>query len=166
MSTFDFVPYMQNVATTLKELQHSDTDKHFHKVGSLAAMDELLTSSNQVNGYQLVVVDKKSGRLDDTSRSDNLLDRNFNTFFVVKTAGHGNYADRHNVIDGCMLIVKKILSKMFYDKRNSSEGLRDLDRSSFYYDTIGPFGQNFHGIMVSFSMISSPGIQFNTDDWI
>ena len=51
------------------------------------------------------------------------------------------------------------------DKRNNENGLLDLDRSSIYYDTIGPIGQNYYGIMVSFSLISMPGIKYNADDW-
>lgn len=165
MAAFNFIPYMKSIAVSLKELQHTDNDKHFHRIQSLPGMEELLSNTNFITGYQLLVLDRKSGRLDDSSRSDNLLDRKFNTFYVVKAVEQGNYEQLHTTLDACETIVRKILSKMFYDKRNNTNGLYNLNRSSVYYDAIGPFGQNFFGIMVSFSLLNAAGIIYNEDDW-
>ena len=165
MAAFNFIPYMKSIAVSLKELQHTDNDKHFHRIQSLPGMEELLSNTNFITGYQLLVLDRKSGRLDDSSRSDNLLDRKFNTFYVVKSVEQGNFDARQTAIEGCETIVRKILSKLFKDKWDNTAGLHDLDRSSVTYDTIGPFGQNFFGLMVTFSLLNTAGISYDTDDW-
>ena len=89
MARFDFITYMREIAVNLKELQHTDDDKHFHRVGSLAGMEELLANSNTISGYQLIVKTSQSGRMDDASLSDNLLDRRFFTFYLLKSVEHG-----------------------------------------------------------------------------
>jgi len=162
--TFEFVPYMKSLAVSLKELLHTEEKPHFNRVTSLAALEELLANSRKIEGAQLVVLDKISGRLDDTSNTDNLLDRRVFTFYVFKNVLHGDYDAHETAIRDCLSIARKIESRMFYDKRQGLNGLRLLDRS-FYYDTIGPFAQGYFGVMVNFSLTDAAGIVYSPDDW-
>lgn len=161
---FDFVNYMKNIAVSLKELKHTEDDKHFQRVGSLGNLEEFLANSRMIAGYQLVVLDKISGRLDDTSNSDNLLDHRVFTFYIFKNVPHGDFDSHQTEVEECLTIARKIESKMFKDKREGNSGLNLLDRN-FYYDTIGPFAQNWYGTMVNFSLKDSAGIVYNPDDW-
>jgi hypothetical protein len=166
MAKFDFLTYMKQVAENLIELQHSENDRHFHRIESLGGLEELLQNLNFISGYQMLVIDRSSISLDDTSRSDNLIDRAFYTFFILKHAGLNNFDEIEQVKKGCRTTAEKILSKMFYDKRLSRNGLLNLDRSSVFYDTHGPIGNNFFGIMCTFAVADASDIAFNQNDWI
>ena len=162
--TFDFIPYMRNIAVSLKELSHTDTDKHFQRVTSLAALEEFLANSRSINGFQLVAVDKISGRLNDDSHSDNLMDRRMFSFYLFKNVRHGHFDEHENAIKECKAVVNKIESRMFYDKNTAANGLQNLNRS-FYYDSIGPFAQGWYGLMVTFTVADAAGITYNPNDW-
>lgn len=165
MVTFDFITYFRNVASSLKDILHTTDDKHFHRVSSLSEMEEFLAASRSNSEFQLVVLDKISGRLDDGSQSDNLLDRRFHTFYIFKNAEHGNFDEAEQVKKDCETIARKIMSKMFKDKRESANGLLNLNRSSFYYDTVGPIAQGYFGVMCNFSLLDAAGIIYNAADW-
>ena len=162
--SFDFVNYMKNIATSLKELLDTEEHKHFNRITSLLGLEEFLSNSHIVEGYQLLVLDKINGRLADNSNSDNLLDRRLFTFYIFKNVQHYNFDQHQTAIQGCLSVAKKIESKMLKDKRDAANGLQYLDRS-FYYDTIGPFAQGWHGIMINFSVLDNAGIIYNPDDW-
>ena len=166
MSTFDFIPYMRTLATNLKELRHTTTDTHFTRIMSLAEMEEFLASSRSLTGAQLVVLDKPSGRLDDSSQSDNLIDRRFFTYYVLKKVANADYDEAETVKKAAESIARKIMSRMFRDKRANTNGLLDLQRSSFYYDAIGPIAHGYFGVMVSFSIYNSARIVYTANDWL
>ncbi len=165
MATFDFIPYFRNVATSLKEILHTANNKKFHRVSALDEMEEFLANSRSNNGFNLIVQDKISGRLDDGSASDNLIDRRFFTFYILKKVENANYDEAETIRKESQVIARKIMSKLFIDKRNRESGLLNLDRSSFYYDTIGPIAHGYFGIMCSFSLYNPAGIIYNSDDW-
>ena len=166
MAYSNIVFQFSQIAKSLKELAHTEEHHAFSRVGSLRDMDEFLSQLNFITGAQLVFVDSDSGRLDDSSKSDNLMDKSFYTFCVLKKVSSGDYDESQSVKADCRLIVKKILSKLFYFKRHRSNGFGDLERSSIYYDAVGPIAQGYYGTMVSFNINAPAGIIFNNDDWI
>jgi len=163
---FNFITYMRQVAISLKELQHTTQDKHFHRVGSLADLEEFLSNLRIIQGYQLVALDKISGRLDDSSHSDNLLDKRVYTFYLFTQVNYGDFDTHETAIEACLTVTRKIISKMFADKTAGANGLSLLNRSSIYYDTIGPFATGWYGVMCNFSLSDSAGIIYNASDWI
>lgn len=166
MTTFNFIDYMLDIAVRLKELQHTETDKHFSRVSSIVGLEEYLSNMSFNTGWQLVVVDTRSGRFDDGSYSDNLMDNQLYTFYLVKSIDTNDFDAREDLIKDCEAIVRKILSKMFYDKRERLNGLLDLQRSSISYDTIGPIGNECHGLMVFFTVLDASDISYSATDWL
>ncbi len=43
--------------------------------------------------------------------------------------------------------------------------MQNLERSSISYDTIGPIGNQCHGIMVHFTIKNFPDIVYSPGDW-
>lgn len=164
MEHFAFISYMKNVAEKLKELKHTESDKHFQRASSMMKMEEFLANTSHSNGFQLVVIAHESGKYIDKN-SDNLLDQPFYSFYVVKTVEQGNYDAKDQVITDCKTVAKKILSKMFKDKRESQNGLNYLDRGSIAYAQAGPFAQNWFGISYSFTLLDPSDIVYNASDW-
>ncbi|MBC8488858.1 MAG: hypothetical protein H8D45_22780 [Bacteroidetes bacterium] len=165
MAEFKFTEYMLEIAEALKEILHTAGDKHFSRISSLPALEEYLQNMTFNSGWQILVVDNRTGRYDDSSKSDNLLDRQLYSFYLVKSIKLNDFDAREQLIRDAEIVLKKILSKYFYDKRSCLNGLRDLQRNSITYDTIGPIGNECHGLMVHFSIIEPPGIIYNEDDW-
>lgn len=169
---YDYVDYMENVAVKLKELRHTDDSKKFYRISNITFLEELLQNltDNGIKDYILIVEDNMEGRFDDNS-ANALSDDQYYSFYIAKNIELNNFDDRQAAIKQCMVIIKKIYSKMFRDRANDNKGalnqtgLRNLDRSKISYQTVGPFAENFHGIMTSFIVSPSAGIKYDENDW-
>jgi len=166
MAEFDFVPYMQEVATTLLALQHTEDKPCFSKVSSLPGLEEYLNAIRKNTGFQLVVIDNKTGRLNDQSNSDNLFDRQVYTFFIFRYVQNNDFEYRKTTLQEAKKIYRSILSKMFNERMRYENGLEHLERSSINYDTIGPIGNSCHGLMVHFTIKDFPDFALDSEEWI
>ncbi len=167
---FNFTEYMRDIAIKLKDIAHTAETKKFHRISSIAKLEELLSSSSNAGYPALIVVDNREGRYLDRN-SDNLLDSRYYSFYVIKNVANQDIAGREAAIKECETIIKKILGKFFNDMANDNRGiqpqtgLRNLNRDSITYYTIGPIGDNCFGIQVTFTMLQPTGIKYNADDW-
>jgi hypothetical protein len=172
---FDFITYMRDVATRHVLIQHvedDETERHFFRVSSLSNMDELLQCISTAKFPAIIAEDFRMGRYIDND-SENLMDQQNHTFMVIAPVSIENADDREAVIKSTELIAKNIFSKMFRDKRNDHKltektGLRNLDRASIYYQTVGPLGDNCFGIMISFNMLQqlAKEVVYDDGDWL
>lgn len=134
-------------------------------------MEELLQNLSTAKFPALIVEDMPEGRFID-ERSDNVIDRRYFSFYVIKQAKVDDAADRSLVISDCKTIVNKIMSRMFKDFKEANINfnstarlLRNLERGSIGYRAVGPVGDNCYGIWVSFTLIDSTGIIYSESDW-
>jgi hypothetical protein len=164
MGSFDFIAYMRDIAESLKEIQHTEDDKHFSRASSIADLGEFLAGMSNAKGYQLIIIDNLAGRFLDHS-SDNLLMQPYFSFYLVKQIPREDFDKKEELVAACMAICKKILSKLFKDKRNTENGLTNLDRDSITYNQAGPFGHNWYGLNFNFTILDDPDITFDEDDW-
>ena len=163
---FNFNTYFKNIAISLKEQLHTESNIHFNRISSITELEEFIANSRKLSGYQMLILDKDNGKLDDSSLSDNLIDRHFHSFFILKKAASGDFSEIEKTKSGCKIIAKKIMSKMFKDKRECTNGLKDLQRSTFTYSSIGPLTHGYWGIMVNFTAYENANIIYETLDWI
>jgi len=168
---FDFITYMQHIAESLTAISHSETNKSFFRVSGLNQMEELLQNLSTAKFPALIVEDMPEGRFLD-ERSNNVIDRRYFSFYVLKPAKIEDAADRSAVIDECKDIVNKIISRMFKNFKdaninyNSESGImRNLERGSIGYRAVGPIGDNCVGIWVSFTLIDTTDVIYNESDW-
>jgi len=173
MTKFNYVDYMQMLATANKLLKHDpEGEKHFFKVSSLINLDELLQNLNQAEFPALCVVDEPEGKLVDKDIS-NLLDLQYYYFFVIDKAEIDDAASRKRAIDGSRIIMKQLFSRMFRDKLKEQQnallvpsyGIRNLNRDSISYKAVGPIADNCFGLWASFTLLESSDIKYNADDW-
>lgn len=164
MGDFDFIAYFRQIAFTLKDILHSIEDPHFSRVNSITELGEFLANMRTAEGYQLIVIDNVSGRFIDR-RSDNLMVMPYYSWYLVKQVSREDFDEKEQSIKDCMKVVKKILARMFRDKINYRNNLENLDRDSITYNQAGPFGHNWYGLNVNFTMQDSPDINFDPDDW-
>lgn len=171
---FDFITYMEDVATRLKAIRHNPELKQekFFKVSGIGAMEELFEKIGHAQFPALFVVDNPEGRLIDQN-SSNLLDQQYYYFFVLQKVKTADSQSRKEANEACKIICRKIFSKMFRDKLaeqrdpgNRTTGLCNLNRGDISYKTVGPLGDNCHGIWASFTLLDSAGIHYDAEDWI
>jgi len=166
---FNFNSYMLTVAETLKELKHTEAAPKYHRASSISEVEELLQNSTKTSGLQLIIQDDREGRIID-NRAELLIDDKYRVFYVVKNVQSLTMEEREEALDDCETVVKKILSKMFYDmlradNQGADKDLLFFDRNSVRYQTIGPIGDNYHGIIVMFTVPNTFSYAYNADDW-
>jgi len=175
---YDHVIYMRDeIATKLQSIQHVEGDesrRHFFRVSSIANMEEVIQYLTDMEGYALIVEDMLMGRFIDND-SNNLLNNKSNVFMLVKQADLADADSRATAISDCEAECMKIFSKMFRDKiidykpqQGVKTGLRNLDRNSIYYQTVGPLGDNFHGLMYTYNVMPplADKVVYNEADWL
>ena len=174
---FNFTEYMRNIAISLKDIAHIEDDednKHFYRVSGLGMLEEVLQSLTKGKFPALIVEDNLFSRFYDGG-SENFLDTQNYTFYICKQLN--DYTDatgREEILKDCQEILYKIISKMIKDRRNDHAcvqpltGLRNLDISSFFIQSIGPIGDMCYGLMFSFTIVNpvAMDIIYNANDWI
>lgn len=167
---FDIVTFMENAARWCTLIGHTDTEKHFYRISGIQALEEVLQNLGDGFSPALLVEDELEGQLVDNT-SDNVLDARSFMFYVAKPVATQDMSDREDVIRDCHLIVRQILALMFKyrmaDRKtgNNQYGLRNLDRSSISYFTIGPIGDNCFGMACGFQITDQPDIKFDEELW-
>lgn len=164
--TYDAAAYFKQIAESLKDIANSSAGNHYTKVTSLRQMEGFLAERQSLTGVQLVYMDVTRGRMID-HKSDNLILQRFHTFFVFAQAPDKIYDSKGVEVGRCMGIATKIISKMRYDRMNYLNFMDRLDINSISIDQVGPIGQGWHGVNVSFMLLDNPGnISYNATDWI
>ena len=169
---FKIVDYMLDCATRLKSIGHTQYDPRFFRCSSIANLEELL-HTGMAGSPCVVVTDSPEGRLEDAD-SDNVQDRQYYSFAVFAHVDAGDFSKREGAIQLTKAVAFKILGKMKRDKKGENScsfgifrvGLRNLEIGSVSYTTVGPFGDNFWGTDVSFTILNKPDLLYNAEDWL
>ncbi|NCD41652.1 MAG: hypothetical protein EOL88_06115 [Bacteroidia bacterium] len=163
--SFNAETYFQEIAETLKVIANSSAGNHFTKAENIAKMEGFLAEMQYAEGYQLVLMDSFRAQLID-NKSDNILQKRFFTYFLLKNYAEGTFSGKYQIIDNCKAVVDKITAKMLNDRANYLNMMHRLDVPSLTFTQVGPVGSNWWGINVSFFMLDHPGsIVYNNDDW-
>lgn len=170
---FDAVEYFRDVATRLKEIQHTEAKRHFFRGLSMSRPSELEKSLSVACYPALVLIDRKDGRLTDRD-SNNLLNKQLYSFMILKPASEQDPAAIETAVNDCQAIFKKIMSKMTRDKmadsrvdiNNELTGLRNLERGDIAYQQVGPLLDNLYGLYVTFSIMDPLKAVYSEGDWL
>lgn len=166
MEKFDFIAYMLDCATRLKDIQHTEANPKFFKISGLAGLEEYMQRLSEAQYPAIMVHDNQDGNMGDQGRSDNFLDNPYYVFYVVARPEFGNAGSSEAIKKQCKAIALKIIGRMRRDKRSYANGLQFLNFASIPYQTIGPVGDGAYGIMVSFTVTDQLGSTYNADDWL
>ncbi len=163
---YDHLNYFRTVASTLKEFIHTPHETVFHRVRSIASLEEFLFSQKIIKKIpHLLVMDRADSRLQD-ALSDNRLVKSFYSFYIVAHAPMDDFDTIETVNQSVKSILHKILSKMIHDKQNYLFGMQLLDADSIVYSSIGPIGDNFIGVECSFTIAETIPLAFDLSDWL
>lgn len=166
---FNAITYFRDVAIRMKAIGHTPEAPRFFRASNVLQLQELLQSLTVASYPALVIFDKRDGRFEDLT-SNNLVDRQFYQLLVLKQAGIEDSDERQQAIDDCFTIVRRIISRMTRDwlaanRGNDTTGLRNFDRGSMYYNSVGPLVDNLFGMELVFTLREPVITAYNADDW-
>jgi len=166
---FNFNSFMLDIAVRLREIQHSEIAPAFHRITNLASLEEMLQNMQVVNGFQLIIEDVDEGSFLENDSA--LLDNSMHRFYVVKHVDSMNWDKKEEAKKQCKNVAKKIISKIRYNNLSDNRyetnyGLKNLDRNSFMYFSIGPLLDNFWGIEISFNLTQPSNVKYDESDWL
>ena len=170
---FDHIKYLEKIARESVDIKHTDEKPHFSIASGYTQAEQLMQNALRSNEVQLIAIDDLSGSYDNDD-SINLYDTQSCSFMVLKHVSDlNNMVETQTARKQCQLIARKIFARMRYDQYlaqknipiNDSIGLRQLNQNSFQYFSVGPIGDNYFGIDISFTVGTPESMKYNPDDW-
>lgn len=168
--SFNSVAYFENIAVKMKDIRHSDSSKKFFRASSARTLEELLNSGAIAQFPAIVLFDKRDGKFEDR-QSNNLQDRQFYQLLILQKSEQLDSDSRRLAIDQSFSICRKIISKMTKDWLEAQrtpgniDGIRNLDRDSMYYNSVGPFMDSLYGIEFVFTLKETVNTKYEESDW-
>lgn len=166
----EVLPYFKYIAENLKVLGHRDgdvADNAFLRTSGLGEMEELLQKGN-CKDLVLVLETGYDGNIID--EANNVLDDRLVVFYILARVNDaGDFTAKDTALALCYSTLKKVIGRMRLDAKLWHENkweMRGLNLNSMYYYTVGPVGQGWHGVRVSFKDTDIAGIVEDADDWL
>ena len=160
---YNHVTYMEHAARVLAHIGHSEQHKAF-AIASTAALFGLTQQLTDISFPALIAVDDNSQKLSDFN-SDNVIITSYHSFAVLVSAGVNDAASQQGAKEQAYIIAKNILARMFYHQRKRLYGLAQLQRNGITLMDVGPTLDSCYGCLVSFSLLESSDINYNSESW-
>lgn len=144
---YDHFVFCEEMATTLKAIGHSaSTPRYFKATGEelFSTLDDMLSA---VGGPILIAVD--SGDEDDTSNGYEGLAERRKYYVIVAYPTSGDDLSTVHAITGQARVLLKAVRNVLIARYPM------FDRNCSFFG-VGPFGDNFYGCALEFSMVEYP----------
>jgi len=169
MKNFDFINYMEDIATNLKEIAHGPENKRFYRMSSPNDLEEVMMNLQNAKVPALAIIDNIDGRY--RSATANITNVPIFTFIIFERLELGSHDHNETIKRSLKSLLSKIVSKMWKDKisdmdRETKLGLQRLELSNLEYRTIGPLIDNLIGLSITFSLEENENPIFNPNDWL
>lgn len=154
------VAYFKTLAVKHKEIQHSESNKHFYRF----EVDEVLSGINGIN-YPALILEGYRFSFQD-QKSDNPVKKREGAFMLLDHVGDpGNYNLIHETWDRLEEIGDDILAKIKADKRNPASPVRDFDIESVSGQLVATEMGNHYGVRFTFSVDCRFSFDVNPEKW-
>jgi hypothetical protein len=171
MTVFNFPDYIKDVAERHQDILHSDSSRHYFRIGGIGQLDQFLSKINVANSPAICVDVNPDGQVISSS-DNNSVDITTYRFLVIYSAKSGNFESIEDAKSNAKLLGLKILGKLKNDKyraniNNVDNGLTHLDLN-FQYQVVGPLAQNWYGCMFTLRIQQSAtdaGMKFDADEY-
>ncbi len=166
----DYIEYFETAAINNKVIAHDPTSNvpTFHEVD----METVLTSLRLNNFRMSLIVECPEYTVDD-QKSDNIRALNGGAFLILKEVKKDDKVDRRKVLDDTLDVAEQFVSKILNDCRIYLQNkfhpnvIKGFDANSVRIQKTGPFGPNYYGWRVQFTMNQTfkNGLQLNENEW-
>lgn len=159
MEQYDHFKYGEHIARHLKPISHTDNKpKFFTAFGleDLYRMDEKLSS---VTGTILIAVDGLEANSDDNG-ADSLNDRHTYSFIIARNTDSDRSETITTAAKECSVLAKQIRNYLFH-----APELTDTIERKTEITGIGPIGDNFYGVILTFSFLTPENFFIDQTFW-
>lgn len=161
---YNHFEYGEKLARKLIPIGHTDEDEHYLPSDEVEEIFDLNSRMSDLAGMVLVAID---GHNSDFlyPGDDKLVEIPQFFFAIVNSTDSSDINTIHSAKTRCKVVAVQIIARMITDHNLNSEGLEMLDISSFTIRGIGPIGDNFYGVILSFTMNGATGYALNPEMW-
>lgn len=152
---YDHFEYGEMLAKSLNPIQ-----KRYYKATEQTDMQEFTKQMSEARDIILIAVDGSESSFS-FPNSDSLLEYPKYSFAVLSQTDSSEVHTLLNAQKKCKRIAEQIIAKMLQDSKKSTAGLQFVDGGSFKIAGMGPIGDNFYGVLLTFSF--SHGISYVLD---
>ena len=159
MDTYNHFTYGETIARRLKPIAHTDARPRFFTAFGLEDLYNFDDKLSSVTGTILIAVD---GYESDSSDNgfDSLNDRRTYSFIVARNTVNDRPDTITQAVQQCRPLAKQIRNHLFHQKELKSI----IDRNT-QITGIGPIGDNFFGVVLTFYLTESEDFYIDATYW-
>lgn len=147
MESYNHFTYGESIARKLKDIGHTDERQRFFTAFGLEDLYNFDDKLSSVTGTVLIAVDGCESDSSDNGY-DSLNDRTTYSFIVARNTISDRPQTRDQAVARCRVLAKQIRNCLL----NEPELKQFIDRST-QFTGIGPIGDNFYGVVLTFALI-------------
>lgn len=159
----DVKDYFKKVATELKAIGHTETEKHYCRIN----MDEVFGGLKTVLKSPALILEAPDNFLTD-EHSDNELKGTNIGFLVVKKTAKGDFDAEDDALTEMETIVEDIISRLRKEHREySTAGIisKSFQENTVRWNKVGPLWDGWHGWRVTMQVANHIDLSYNSDKW-
>jgi hypothetical protein len=164
MSKYNHYSYCEMLATRLKPIGHTTNERRFFRATEQDSPEELATRISAAQGTILVAIDGADSSFS-MPNSDLLVEKPAYSLLLLSQTESDNTDSIFAAQQSCRQIAKEIIAKMLEDALKYLNGLEFVDGNSFKVGGIGPVGDNFYGVNMSYTFIQGTPYSLTPGMW-
>lgn len=159
MEPYNHFTYGEQTARRLKAISHTDDRPRFFTAFGIEDLYNFDDKLSSVTGTILIAVDGHESDSTDNG-FDSLNDRRSYSYIVARNTINDRPETINQAVDQCRLIAKQIRNRLFNEQCLKSV----IDRNT-QITGIGPIGDNFYGVILSFSLNENEDFYIDPTYW-
>ena len=159
MEQYSHYEYGELLANKLKPISHTPEHPHFFSAFGFEDLFGFEDKLSNVTGMVLIAVDGMESESSDNN-GDGLTDRNEYSFIVARNTNSSRPETINQAALDCKVIAKQIRNRLFHDPT-----LKYSISRTTRINGIGPIGDNFYGVVLTFSLREPEDFFINSDFW-
>lgn len=159
MDTYNHFAYGENLARRLKAIAHTDNRPRFFTAFGLEDLYNFDDKLSSVTGTILIAVDGHESDSTDNGY-DSLNDRRTYSYIVARNTVNDRPTTINQAAEQCRILAKQIRNRLF-----NEESLKKIIDLNTQITGIGPIGDNFYGVILTFSLTEPEEFYIDASYW-
>lgn len=164
MDRYNHFEYCEKLARKLKPIQHTDETRRFFKATEQDELSDLEQRLSDTDGVLLIAIDGVESAYD-WKDSDSLMKRPSYKVAIVEQTTSGDTQSIFNAQEHCKKIGEQVIAYMMNDYHDYVKGMDLLLPSSFQMKGFGPIGNNYYGILMSYTFDQGVNYEIDPELW-
>lgn len=164
MEQYNHFRYGELLAKHLKPIAHSDEQQRFFPATEEEQFLSIEDRISNIKGTILIAIDGSNS--DFSWQPDNMTEKPQYFFVILQNTNSDRTETIFQAQRECRFIAHQIISRMMNDYVHSEYNLMALDPDSFTIRGVGPFADNFFGILVGFNLLNSFNFTLKPEYWL